>query len=238
MEMTCPKCGAVQPESDVCSKCQVIIEKYLQYLERKQEQVAQQPLEEAPAQKKAGSTGKIIVAFVVTAILWNKGHLPSAVYSNHGNYSPISGFYENTYYGFSVELPENWKQYTVKEKLPPAFQAYSKFYHFLGAPENTSSYLFVINTASVSAESFISDTWAGWVAYKAKTHKIIFDEVEDVSGFTIHKVGYMIRNVYREDHLFIAKGKLIELYFYVKPSEDKDEITQQMRDALSTLKKI
>lgn len=243
--MRCPKCGAEQPEAETCSQCQVVIEKYLKYLERQQSTPRPQNAGPAAPLQGASSPKRFPVAKVVMVlallILVVLGFRYKAYKDGlKGTYSEISGMYTNAHYGFSVSVPATWKRFSVKEAIACKTIAseYADNYFLLSSPTEPAHSMIVVNISGITADHFASEPWESFVAETANRHRVVFNSIDTIEDFRVYRIGYMIGDAYREDNYFIANNELMLIYFYVVSPESSPVILEAMKQSIQTLKRI
>jgi hypothetical protein len=78
----------------------------------------------------------------------------------------------------------------------------------------------VVNVSGLSLDYFRRTGWDGIVADYRSRHQVRFTEVVSVGGFNLHRIGYEVAGVYREDAMFVTADKLMEIYFYIPDGTD------------------
>lgn len=251
--MTCPKCNAVQPESDTCTKCQVIIAKYLEYLDTQQQpfEVAELPDDTTRTRVVESSRpvpkGLIFLIILIAAlgILWQQGYM-NFLYPKTGSFNEETGLYVNKRFGFSIKVPDYWSESTVEEAITCGSikQDYSQFYYFITGPGEPDEERLVINTWRLNsgmAEHFKSKPPEYWALNTANGRPLLVNKTEDIGGLEVHRYGYMFAsysNTYRENALFISGNDVIQIYYVVWPRSYKTDLHQEMNDIIDSLKKI
>lgn len=216
--MTCPKCGVMQPSTDTCASCQVIIAKYLY----RQSLMKGSPSSPAAVERKStfrpwpAIAGICIVLCVVGGWLWWAFSAAPANLTTDGN------SFRSEKFRFAVSVPAGWKRYSVKEAISCATirMEYADQYLFLASPSNPADSLLVVNISGVSLGNFKSLGWDGYVAEVAGRNSVKFSDIKEINGLKVHRIGYEIAGSYREDALFEAGNKLIEIYFYLPLGND------------------
>lgn len=208
--MTCPKCGATQPITDTCTACQVIIAKYV----KRQSLLKDSP--PFPAREERQTFKLRFVIAVISIIVcigwgWQWWSNPPADRKTESN------SYRSEKFKFAVSVPADWKRYSVKEAIACATirKEYADQYLFLASPSKPAESLLVVNISGVSLDNFNSFGWDGYVAQVAGRNTVKFSDIKEINGLKVHRIGYEIAGSYREDALFEAGNKLIEIYFYM-----------------------
>jgi hypothetical protein len=241
--MECPKCGAEQPESDTCMKCHVIISKFLKSVERSNMARHQQYATfNEPAVKGNGFPVKIVIfaMLIITAAVsfWWLNHDKNGA---KGVYSDADGTYRNEKYRFKLKLPTSWKTYTVDEAIDCETQRdeYEDVFFLLASPTEPSHSLFVVSLSGITIDYFRATPWEQIVAETSSRHPVTFNSVETIGDFRVHRMGYSIAGVYREDNYFVANGELMLIYFYVRSPESSPALVEEMKNILEdTLENI
>jgi len=211
--MTCPKCGVTQPITDTCTACQVIIAKYV----KRQSLMTGSSPSPATEGRQASYKLRFVIA-AISSIVCIGGGWQWWVSSNpYADRTAESNSYRSEKFKFAVSVPADWKRYSVKEAISCATirKEYADQYLFLASPSKPDESLLVVNISGVSLDNFKSFGWDGYVAQVAGRNTVTFSDIKEINGLKVHRIGYEIAGSYREDALFEAGNKLIEIYFYV-----------------------
>ncbi len=247
MEIICPKCQTSQPETDTCVKCQVVISKYLKAVEQQQIRAAQRPV--FPGQpKKSGKSGlfdlsglstAVILAVVVVISLFGAFKWYNANYAVKGKYDATSSRYVNSYHGFSVEIPNGWKKFTVEEtpgcRTEKAYFP-ENFYYITGPDTPTGSVLIIKKV--LSAENASEFDWDGFTTEIKNYFKFVkLNEVVHANGFKIYRIGYLVQGGYIEQHIFQGdSGDVLDIHIKVVDHENSHADLNQMKEIIASLK--
>ncbi|MCK5237772.1 MAG: hypothetical protein KAR06_12410, partial [Deltaproteobacteria bacterium] len=113
MHIKCPKCGAIQKQTNKCEKCGIIINKYLQELEAEEERKitdAKKARTEVPKQSRKGFFFIVLVLLLIIGVVGYKKLKTTNIFN------PASLISER--YGFSIDIPEDWHTFEVSEAVP------------------------------------------------------------------------------------------------------------------------
>ena len=144
-------------------------------------------------------------------------------------------------YPSTLSVPADWKSYSVKEAISCATirKEYADQYLFLASPSKPAESLLVVNISGVSLDNFKSFGWDGYVAQVASRNTVKFSDIKEINGLKVHRIGYEIAGSYREDALFEAGNKLIEIYFYVPLGNNTaDRVTETRAILEDNLRKL
>jgi|GEM_PF-2134643 len=232
-QVTCPKCGTVQPKADSCSQCQVFMAKY---------RPPQAPHPAAPyggeayvepVEKAGAPVGKILLALAVVGVsTWLL--MANPFNSKAGKIDASAGRYVNEKYHFALAFPQQWNSYSVNEAIAckTIRSEYADQYLLLISPSNPDDRMMVVNFSGTPLKIFNERGWDGMLNSTGKRHKILYDSVDEIGGFKLYRMGYDIANSYREDAYFETNDTLIQIYFYVKRGPLKDAEVAEMRSVL------
>lgn len=211
--MTCPKCGCVQPAAAECSACRLIIAKY-------RPRPALSPQRTGPAVPIFFA----VVFFVLVALAAGGGYAAwrSWFAGKSGVFDASSGSFSNQRYGLSLSIPPEWKRFTVQEAIQCSTlrDEYADQYLLLASPTTPSECLLVVNLSGLSLDYFRSTGWNGIVDDYRSRNQVRYTEIVHIGGFQVHRIGYEVAGFYREDAIFAAGEKLLEIYFYVPDGPD------------------
>jgi len=209
--MTCPQCGVTQPLTDTCTACQVVIAKYLK------RQALMKGSSPSTEERRTSFKQLRLIITVISCIVCIGGGWQWWVSTPNGDRKTGSNFYRSEKFKFAVSVPADWKRYSVKEAISCATirKEYADQYLFLASPSKPAESLLVVNISGVSLDNFKSFGWDGYVAQVAGRNTVKFSDIKEINGLQVHRIGYEIAGFYREDALFEAGNKLIEIYFYV-----------------------
>lgn len=225
--MTCPKCGCLQAVAEACGACGLIIARYRS---RSNRATAARPALSSPA--------IAVVALILLAVLGGGGYFGWQLLSGGNNeaFDAASGAYSNRRYGLSLSLPPGWKRYSVKEAIGCSTlrDAFADQYLLLASPTRPSECLLVVNISGLSLDYFRRTGWDGIVDDYRSRNKVRFTEVASVGGFQLHRLGYEVAGVYREDAMFETADKLMEIYFYIPDGADAASRAEELRDFINS----
>lgn len=220
--MTCPKCGYVQPPAAECGACGLIIARY-----------RPRP---ALAPPRAGGASPLVVSAVALAVLALVAGGGYAAWKSlsggkTGEFDASSGVYRNPRYGLSLSVPPAWKRYSVQEAIQCSTlrEQYADQYLLLASPSTPTECLLVVNLSGLSLDYFRSAGWDGIVDDYRSRQQVRFTEIVQIGGFQVHRMGYEVAGFYREDAMFEAGEKLMEIYFYVPDGPDAASRAEEIR---------
>jgi len=224
--MTCPKCGCLQAGADMCGACGLIIAKY-----------RPRPNRVAAGKPAASPFARTAAIIVLLSVLAGGGYLCWQLLpgGRSGDFDAADGSYRSRRYGLAMSVPPGWKRRSVKEAIACSTlrDSYSDQYLLLASPTTPGECLMVVNISGLSLEYFRTTGWSGIVDDYGSRHKVRFTEVIPVGGFQLHRIGYEVAGFYREDAMFEAGGKLMEIYFYLPDGADASSRAVELRSFIN-----
>lgn len=156
-----------------------------------------------------------------------------------GGYDGESDIYANETYGFSLEVPSSWKQFTVKEAIQCSTiqREYADCYFLIASPNATTVTTLTIDKASCPEETCSAFTEQEWKSYASNDRKPLLWEVRDIGGLKVYRAGFNIGGSYRENNLFMANHQLMEIYIIGKSINDPyiDEMRSTIDNSLTRI---
>lgn len=249
MHIKCPKCGEIQKQSDVCVKCKVSIAKFLHDMElaERGEALGAHPGEApqtfgaahpavatsaAAEEEEVPAKSRPILNSLIIIILLSLVAIPIVYY-----YSQKPDLYLNKRYGFTLEIPKEWPNYTSTATLPRSESPVSlKDYMLITGPGSVLGPMLYVQTWPSSTDKLM---WDGLVRHKKARTIVLSNTITHVDAFKLHRIGYMVagEDTYREDVYFMSGTTAIRIYFVIPSYEVNYKVSTTLRKVVNSIKR-
>ena len=140
-----------------------------------------------------------------------------------------NGMYINEKYGFSLTIPENWRSVSEEEaKQSPTLRSLSVLDNrLIVTPSNPDENGLIVSVFSITEEQFNTVPWSQYKrTLRSMGNMVIEDDTEEhIGGFDVHWVSGNSQQYHNGIVLFIGRGKVMQIFYWVKKPAEEEILT-------------